>query len=115
MGDSKLAIPVEVRTHELNQVHEMIPNVRDSLEQADLTEAAEEVDRIYTEHIEGVEATYPEGPMFAAYLSMPPEDWRIFIRYLNRARQTDGRLRVQWLQTKFVDRIEERMEEMGAN
>jgi hypothetical protein len=112
MGDTALNVPVKVRTHELKQTKTMIPNVADDLEQAGLDEAAEEVNRIYETHIEGIDAHYPEGPEFAAYLSIPVEDWRLTIRYLNRARRTDGKLRAQWLQSKLVDRVEDRLAEM---
>jgi len=115
MGDTALNVPVKVRTHELQQVKTMIPNVADDLEQADLDEAAEEVQRIFDTHIEGIDAHYPEGPEFAAYLSMPVEDWRLTIRYLNRARRTDGKLRAQWLQSKLVDRVEDRLEELEGD
>lgn len=108
-------VPVRVRTHELQQVKTMMPSVADGLEQADLDEAAEEVNRIYDTHIEGVEPTYPDGPEFAAYLSMPTEDWRLTIRYLNRAMRDEGRLRVHWLQNKLVERIEDRLDELEGS
>lgn len=111
MGDN-INVPIKVRSNELRQAKDMMPAVSDSLTQAGLDEAAEEVDRIYESHISDVEATYPEGPQFAAYLSMPAEDWRMTIRYLNRARRDEGRTRVHWLQSKFVNRLNERMEEM---
>jgi len=115
MGDTTMNVPVKVRTHELQQAKTMMPNVADSLEQAGLDEAAEEVNRIYESHIEALEPTYPEGPEFAAYLSMPTEDWRLTIRYLNRARRTDGKLRAQWLQSKILDRVEGRLDEMEGD
>lgn len=111
MGDTALNLPVKVRTHELEQVQTLLPKIRDELRQADKDEAADEVHRIYDEHVEGKVPVYPDGPEFANYLSMPSEDWRMVIRYLNRERD-DQPLRIHWLQTKLTDRIEARMEEM---
>jgi hypothetical protein len=110
-ADSEIRVPIKARTHELNQLQAMLPDVRDGLAMADLDEAADEVDRIYTEYVEGVEAEYPEGPEFANYISMPAEDWRLTVRYLNRLRAVEG-LRVSWLQNKLVDRLRDRLEEM---
>lgn len=112
MGDTAMAVPVKVRSHELDQVKSETISVADGLEQADLTEAADELYRIYDEHISGVEKEYPEGPAFANYLSMPAEDWRLLVRYLNRARRSGGNLRIGWLQNKLVGRLEDRMEEL---
>lgn len=110
-ADSDIRVPIKARTHELNQLQSMLPDVRDGLELADLEEAAEEVGRIYTEYVEGVEAEYPEGPEFANYVSMPAEDWRLAIRYLNRLRFEEG-FRLSWLQNKLVDRLKDRLAEM---
>jgi len=115
MGDTTMNVPVEVRTHELQQVKEMMQSVSDQLARADMESAADEVRRIFDTHVEGVEPTYPEGTEFAAYLSMPADDWRVTIRYLNRARRTEGRLRTQWLQYKLVQRVEERLNELEGD
>lgn len=114
MGDTALNVPVKVRTHELQQVQDMMPAAAERLEQAELDDAAEQVNRIFEEHVEDIEPTYPEGPEFAAYLSMPAEDWRMTIRYLNRARGEAGRLRVHWLQNKLVTRIEDRLDAVSS-
>jgi hypothetical protein len=116
MGDTTdMNVPIKVRTHELQQVQTMMPAVINALEANGLEDAAEEVNRIHTTHIEGIEPTYPEGPRFAAYLSMPMEDWRLTIRYLNRAQPSEGVRRTRWLQKKFMNRIEDRISELEDN
>lgn len=107
MGNTALNVPVEVRSHELAKLHETIRGVITNLEDAEMDEAAVELSRVYEEHIEGIERDDSE----AVHVSMPPEDWRIAIRYLNRARENS--MRVGWLQSKLVDRLEKKMEEMG--
>lgn len=111
MGDTALNVPVKTRTHELNQLHEFFPIIEDGLREAELDEAADEVARIYDEHVSGIKPEPREADDFAAWVSMPAEDWRMTMRYLGRLRASEG-LRVEWLQTKLVDRLEDRMEEM---
>jgi hypothetical protein len=112
MGDTTMNVPVEVRTHELQQVKTMMADVAADLGQAELDDAASEVNRIYETHVEGIEPTYPEGDEFAAYLSMPAEDWRMTVRYLNRAWSEHGKFRTHWLQSKLVSRVEGRLNEL---
>lgn len=112
MGDTAINVPVEVRSHELTQIHEMVPAARDDLVDADNDDDAETVRRIYDEHIKGVEQSFSEDESFAAYLSMPVEDWRMVIRYLNRTTRDEGRIRVHWLQEKLVTRLEDRLDEL---
>lgn len=112
MGDTAINVPVDVRTHELNQLQSWLPAIADELRAADITEGAETIERIYDEHV----ADVGHGPNNSnLYVSMPQEDWRMTMRYLNRAR-TLGRngndLRAHWLQTKLIDRLEDRLEEM---
>jgi hypothetical protein len=108
MGDTALNVPVEVRSHELEQLHESVQSVIDNLEDAEMDAAVDELSRVYEEHIEGVHKD-GEGTV---HVSMPAEDWRITIRYLNRAREDS--MRVGWLQSKLVDRIEKKLAEMGV-
>lgn len=111
---TSIPVPVKARTHELNQLQSMVPRAADRLQAIDaeaVAERGEELDRIYTEHIQGVEAEYPEGPEFANYVSMPADDWRAVVSGLARLYDEEG-LRVQWLQNKLVDRLRDRMEEM---
>lgn len=106
-------LPVKVRSNELKQVKKVVTQLIDNLEQAELPEAADELSRIYDEHISGVERGFEdEDNAFAAYLSMPLDDWRIVIRHLNRARREEGTIRVQYLQNKLVSRIEDRIEDL---
>lgn len=109
---SAINVPVKVRTHELNQVHEMIPQVEERLRSigVDATvEQADELERIYDEHISGIDGEPRESEEFAAYISMPADDWRSVVSAL--ARVDDG-LRPRWLQKKLVKRLRDRMEEM---
>lgn len=107
-------IPVKVRTNELNQIQTMVPSVIEQLQQAELDTAADDMSRIFDSYVRDVEATYPEDD-FAAYVSMPPEDWRLTVRYLNRERHDEGAIRVQYLQNKLVSRVEERLEDIEDN
>jgi hypothetical protein len=127
--DTALNVPVKTRTHELNQLHEFFPVVAEGLRDAELDEAADEVSRIYEEHVAGVNpepreaVRSPNAPQsanttssreaddFAAYVSMPAEDWRMTVRYFGRLRHVEG-LRSEWLRIKLVDRLEDRLEEM---
>jgi hypothetical protein len=112
MGDTPINVPVKVRTHELNQVHEMIPQVEEQLRSIGVeatVEQADELERIYAEHIEGIGVEPRESEEFAAYLSMPADDWRSVVSAL--ARVDDG-LRPRWLQKKLVKRLRARLDEM---
>jgi hypothetical protein len=105
-------VPVAVRTHELNQLKEMLPNAVSSLEAGGKGDEAEELQRIYTENIEGVEPEH-EIEYIATYLPLKHDEWRYVVRGLNRARYDCGRLRTQWLQSKIIDRVTERLERVG--
>lgn len=105
-------VPIRVRTHELAQVKSMVQHAIGSYEESDRDEDADALNRVYDEHIRNIDATYPEGPQFAAYLSMPIDDWRDVISGLNRARRTEGIPRVHYLQSKLVGRLEDRSEEL---
>jgi len=107
-------IPVKVRTHELNQMQTMVPNVIEQLKQAELDDAVADMSRIFDSYVRDVEVTYPQDD-FAAYVSMPPEDWRLTVRHLNRARHDEGTIRVQYLQSKLVSRVEERLADIEDN
>lgn len=111
---SAINVPVKVRTHELNQAHDFIPRAAERLRAVDADpaqEQADELERIYAEHVEGIDAHYPEGPEFAAYLSMPADDWRQVVGGVARLYDEEG-LRVQWFQKKLVKRLQARMAEM---
>lgn len=114
MGDTALNVPVKMRTHELNQLHEYYPTVEEGLREAELAEAADTVSRIYDEHVSGIKPEPREADDFAAYVSMPADDWRMTVRYFNRLRSDEG-LRVEWLQNKVVDRLEDRVEEFESS
>ena len=132
--DTSINVPVKVRTHELQQAHDFIPRVAQRLRDIDADpaqEQADELERIYAEHVEGVEATYPKGPEgadsrgssassppeqgsggeFAAYISMPADDWRAVVGGVARLRGEEG-LRSWWFRKKLVKRLQARLEEM---
>ena len=109
MGDTAINVPVETRTHEVAQLHEFVPQMCGDLQEVGLDEAAAEVQRIYDEHISGVTADDREDESFAAYTSMPADDWQVLVRHMNRLRSDK---RAEWLQMKLVDRLRDRMEEM---
>lgn len=114
MVNNSLNVPVKVRTHELQQAHDFIPRVAERFAAIDVEHAqeqAEELERIYAEYVEGVEATYPEGSEFAAYISMPAEDWRTVVGAAARLYDEES-LRVQWFRKKLVKRLQARLEEM---
>ena len=100
-------VPIQLRSHELDQVHEFTTEAINQLKQAELDDAESQLERIYDEHISGVEWSDTDD----VYLSMPAEDWRQWMRYLNRVRRDDQR--VWWLQNKLVGRLNERMEELN--
>jgi hypothetical protein len=108
--DNDVNVPIKARTHELNQLQEMLPAARNII--AD-DETAEEVDRIYREHIDGLTPDYADAEYstFATYVSMPADDWQRTIRHLNHLRHRE-RLRVEWLQKKLVRRLRERLAEL---
>lgn len=112
MGDTAINVPLQVRIHELQQLHSMIQQAIESYETADLDEYADKIRRVYDEHVENVTADYPESEAFAAWVSMPAEDWRQVMRALSRARHDAGETRTRWLQTKLVGRLEERSKEL---
>lgn len=107
MGDTALNVPVKVRSHELNQLHEFVPDVRDELRKADLNDAADKVERIYDEHVSSVR--YEKND---TYVSMPAEDWKTVVRNIGRLSRTSEGTRAWWLQTKLVDRLDDRLEEL---
>lgn len=115
--DDAINVPVRVRSNELAQAQNMTPRVVEKLRQVDaesVQERADDLERIYEEHIEGVEHDYRGNTdyiEFATHLSMPAEDWRTFIGALSRLRDEEG-LRVWWLRKKFVNRLEDRLEGM---
>jgi hypothetical protein len=97
MGDTAMHVPVDLRTHEVNQLQEMVPDAAQQLRETDvetLVEDAETLERAYDEHLYGL-----DGPGVA---SMPADDWRAIVRNLDRA---DDGLRVWWLRKKLVDRL----------
>jgi len=113
--DTSINVPVKVRSHELQQAHDFIPRVAQRLRDIDADpaqEQADELERIYAEHVEGVERKFTEDDQaFAAYISMPADDWRAVVGGVARLRGEEG-LRSWWFRKKLVKRLQARLEEM---
>lgn len=108
--DDQINVPIKVRTHEIDQLQEMVPEVAERLEVIEHADA-EDFREVYEEHIADLEATYPGAPedeSFAAWASMPAEDWRLLIRHTRRWEDS----REEWLQKKLMNRLEERLEQV---
>jgi hypothetical protein len=107
--DSEINVPIKVRTHEIDQLQEMMPEVADRLEAIEHPDA-EDFRSAYEEYVASLEAVYPGAPedeSFAAWASMPAESWRVLIRHTRRWEDS----RQEWLQSKLMDRLEGRLEE----
>lgn len=104
MGDTAINIPIDVRSHEQNQLTEFIPKLvtRFMNRQTEQMESkSDELNRVYDEHIEGMDGE--------SYLSMPIDDWRTLISSLSNV---DDGLRGWWLQKKLVSRLRDKLEDI---
>lgn len=104
MGDTAISIPIDVRTHERKQLREFIPKIVSryairATEDNDMESRADELNRVYEEHIEGM----------GNALLMPIDDWRTIISELS---EIDDGLRGWWLQRKLIRRLREKSEEL---
>jgi hypothetical protein len=104
MADIPNSIPISLRSHEIDQLHEFVPKLvrrfmgRDT-EQNDMASKADELERVYEEHIEGM----------GNALLMPIDDWRTLISSLS---DVDDGLRGWWLQRKLIRRLRDKSEEL---
>lgn len=108
--DSNVRVPIKVRTHEVNQLHEMLPEVVDRLAAIEHPDA-EDFEEMYEEYVSDVEITYPGAPQdesFAAWVSMPADEWRLLIRHAQKYEDA----RAEWLQKKLMRRLSDRLEEV---
>jgi len=106
---SAINVPIKARTHELNQLHGKVPEAVDHFQQAEMHDEADEVNRIYDEHISGVDPKFTDDDQsFAAYVYMPADDWYTTLRVLGRF--DDQRL--WWLRKKLSKRLRDRLDEM---
>lgn len=112
MGDTAMNVPIKVRTHELKQLHEMVPAARRHCEQAEMDEQADEITRVYDEHIANVEEAAGFDTSFRAHVSMPADDWRTTISSLGRVQRRDEGLRAWWLRKKLASRLRDRLEQL---
>lgn len=104
MDDTAINIPIDVRSHEQNQLTEFVPKLvtRFMNRQTEQMESkSDELNRVYDEHIEGMDGE--------SYLSMPIDDWRTLISSLSNV---DDGLRGWWLQKKLVSRLRDKLEDI---
>jgi hypothetical protein len=97
-------VPVDLRTHEVQQLQTMVPDAAHHLRETDvdtLVEDAETLNRVYDEHLYGL-----DGP---GMVSMPADDWRAIVRNLDRAGDD---LKVWWLRKKLVQRLADKLDEV---
>lgn len=99
-------VPLRVRTHELQQLKDMTFREAVILEGIGLEDEGQTIHQIREQYITDVEVTYPEGPEFAAYVSMPSDAWWAVVSDLDRL----DTLRAEWLQKKLVSRLRKRIE-----
>lgn len=111
---SDINVPIQVRSNELTQLHEWVPTLAGKLQQAELDERAEQMQRIYEEHID-ITHTAADDPAIVTYVSMPAEDWRALIRESQRLTDERGVTRVNYLRRKLGRRLRDRMDEMDID
>jgi len=110
MEDSTdINVPVDIRSHESQQLDDMLPEVAQRLTRVERDDEADTIERIYEEHVENYETRAHSN---TPYISMPADDWRAVIRNLPRVKDDEGITRVWWLQKKLVDRLRGRLEEL---
>lgn len=111
MDDAEaINVPVQVRTQELEQLQHYVPRIHILLDGMGQDEEAKEMAAINERYVEGVRATYPEGPEFAAYMSMPSDQWWSVVQGLGRFDDT----RTYWLRKKLASRLRDRLEQMDS-
>jgi hypothetical protein len=106
MGDTAINVPIDVRSHELQQVKEMGTSAVERLRSIELDDEADELSRVVDEHI-------LDMPDDADTLSMPADDWQTLVRHLHRLRDEEG-LRVWWLRRKLYDRLQDKQEALES-
>jgi len=100
MDDDTINVPIAVRSHEVAQLHEFVPEAIDQCRRTEMNDEADQLQCVVDEYLEPTDG----------YISMPADEWRTVVRNVHR--RTDSGLRSQWLQTKLLKRLRDRMEEM---
>lgn len=101
MGDTAINIPIEIRSHESTQLDTFVDKLVRRFTNRGTEQKADELRRVYDEHIDEMGS--------ADYLSMPIDDWRTLVSSLS---EVDDGLRGWWLQTKLVDRLRVKSDEL---
>ena len=102
-------VPINVRSHEAEQLQEWTPKVEQTLRSVGRDDEADTIESIYDEHVSEFETrAHSDTP----YISMDADDWRALVRNLDRIDDDEGKNRVWWLRKKLVSRLRDRMEEL---
>jgi len=101
MGDTAINVPIEIRSHESTQLVRFVEKLVRRFTNREMEQKADELRRVYDEHIDEMES--------ASYLSMPIDDWRTLVSNLS---YVDDGLRGWWLQTKLVERLRAKSDEL---
>ena len=97
--ESDLTVPIELRSHEREQLNEYLPQAKESYFMGERYAARDDV-AVLIEQLSESEGTH---------VSFTVEQWRTCVSALSRCE--DG-LRPWWLQKKVVNRLNERIENL---
>jgi hypothetical protein len=107
-GESSIPIPIDIRSHEVSQLDEFVPQIVERLR-----DIATEDNDLGSE-ADSIESIYDNAAVSDGMLSMEIDEWRTLLRHLPRLRDDEG-LRVWWLQRKMIRRLKDRADEFGDN
>lgn len=113
--DTELNVPVEVRSHELEQLHDWTPRIEQRLREVERDDEADSIERLYDEYIPNYMDADKRAYSGTPYISMPADDWRTLVRNLDRIYDDEGKNRVWWLRKKLVSRLRDRMDDMEGD
>lgn len=99
-------VPIEMRSHEQEQMETFLPEVEETLRERGLHEQADEIGN-FTFTLDATD------DVAGQYASAPAEDWEKVVQYLNIIRPNHG-LKVWWLRKKLAMRLSERLAEVDA-
>jgi hypothetical protein len=100
MDDDTINVPIRVRSNEVAQLHEFVPEAIDQCRRTEMDDEADQLQCVVDEYLEPNDG----------YISMPADEWRAVIRNVHR--RTDNGLRSEYLQRKLLKRLRARMEEL---
>lgn len=104
-------IPILVRSNELRQLHNWIPEVCGTFQRAGLDDEAEKLQHF---HEEQLEPPYDDvdHPAYVSYVSAEQDVWSAAVMGLERIKDDEGANRVWYLQKKLSNRLEQRIGEL---